>query len=60
MTLADVPHTDAASLPLLERCAAAAPDDAELQADLGAAYEAASRATDAERAFRRALTFMTP
>ena len=56
MTLADVPHTDVASLPLLERCAGAVPDDAELQADLGAAYEAASRTGDAERALRRALT----
>jgi protein O-GlcNAc transferase len=42
-------------VPQLEQCAAAAPDDAELHADLGAAYLASARVEDAERSFRRAL-----
>ena len=55
LRMADAPRTDSQSVPELERCAAAVPDDAELHADLGAAYEAAARPQDAERAFRRAI-----
>ena len=40
---------------VLERCFALLPGDVELMLDLGAAYESASRWSDAERVYRRAL-----
>jgi len=45
----------ATEIPLLERCADSVATDADLAADLGAAYAAAGRDADAERAYRRAL-----
>lgn len=45
----------ATEIPLLERCVDSVSTDADLAADLGAAYAAAGRDADAERAYRRAL-----
>jgi tetratricopeptide (TPR) repeat protein len=39
----------------LERCSGVVPDDVELMADLGNAYEIARRDRDAERAYRSVL-----
>jgi tetratricopeptide (TPR) repeat protein len=55
LTLADVaPTRQPGSLSRLEQCSALYPDDVELMADLGAAYEAIDR-TKAELAYRRVL-----
>jgi tetratricopeptide (TPR) repeat protein len=56
LTLADRPPVARVDLlPTLERCSSAYPEDVELLADLGAQYEAASRRSDAERVYQRAL-----
>ena len=55
LTLADRPPAGATAVSQLERCSALAPNDVELIADLGALYESAGRAGDAEAAYRRAL-----
>ncbi len=57
LTAADdaLPVDAASRIPLLERCRAVAANDAQLVADLGAAYEAAGRDGDALRAYRDAL-----
>lgn len=54
LTRADAPPA-APDLPTLERCAIVLPEDLELQADLGAMYETAGRAAEAETVYRRAL-----
>ena len=56
LTIADRPLTSADAIPRLEQCATIVPDDVELLADLGAAYEAAGRSTDAERIYLQILT----
>ena len=56
LTIADSPLTTADAIPRLEQCATIVPDDIELLADLGAAYEAAGRADDAERVYRQILS----
>lgn len=53
--MADRPVDRTVSVTLLEQCAGLLPDDAELLADLGAAYGAAGLADQAEAAYRRAL-----
>jgi tetratricopeptide (TPR) repeat protein len=56
MQLADsatAPNHD--SLIELERCSAVVPDDVELLADLGNAYEAAGRQREAEAVYRKVL-----
>ena len=53
--MADRPSSDAVPLASIERCAGLLPGDAELLADLGAAYDSAGRAEEAEAAYRRAL-----
>lgn len=56
LTIADVPAGGGPdALASLERCAVLVPDDVEILADLGAAYEASGRAPEAEAAYRRAL-----
>jgi tetratricopeptide (TPR) repeat protein len=55
LTLADRPPTGPEALPQLEQCAALVPEDVELLADLGGAYEAARRPEDAERVYRHVL-----
>lgn len=56
LTLADTPPTTGPDAVLrLERCSAMSPNDVELLADLGAAYEAANAPGRAETAYRRAL-----
>lgn len=57
LTLADrpLPPNSAALVPTFERCRTVAAGDAVLLADLGAAYAAAGRANDAERAYRDAI-----
>ena len=54
LTLADGPRKSAPPVSLLEKCSALVPDDVELLADLGAAYEATD-SRKAEAAYRRAL-----
>jgi Flp pilus assembly protein TadD len=49
LTMADAPATDIASL---ERCHDLVPDDVELAADLGRAYEKAGRKDDAVAVYR--------
>jgi tetratricopeptide (TPR) repeat protein len=53
LTMADAPSSD---LPALENCHALVPNDVELSADLGAAYEAAKRPADATAIYRQILT----
>jgi tetratricopeptide (TPR) repeat protein len=56
LQLADrAPATGADALADLERCSALVPDDVELLADLGSAYEFAGRHADAETVYRDAL-----
>lgn len=55
LTMADRPLTGADAIPRLEQCATVVPDDVELLADLGAAYEAAARPADAERIYLQIL-----
>jgi tetratricopeptide (TPR) repeat protein len=55
LTLADR-TPEASPLSELEQCSALLPSDADLTADLGAAYEAAGQLEEAESAYRRALT----
>ena len=56
LTLADVPPTtDAPTLRLMIDCAVLLPDDVELLADLGATYEQAGDAANAEAVYARAL-----
>jgi cytochrome c-type biogenesis protein CcmH len=56
LTLADSPPgAGPESLLRLERCSVLAPNDVQLLADLGAAYEAADTPAKAEAAYRRAL-----
>ena len=54
LTLADGPRQPAPPLTLIEECSALLPDDVELLADLGAAYERID-SRKAEAAYRRAL-----
>jgi tetratricopeptide (TPR) repeat protein len=57
LQLADrAPAHDADALADLERCRALVPDDVELLADLGSAYEFAGRHADAETVYQDALT----
>lgn len=56
LTLADRPVTTADAIPQLEQCATIVPDDVELLADLGAAYDSAGRSGDAERIYGQLLT----
>jgi tetratricopeptide (TPR) repeat protein len=56
LTIADHPLTGADAISRLEQCATIVPDDVELLADLGAAYEAAGRSADAERIYLQILT----
>src|SRR5687767_4925760 len=56
LTIADRPLTTADAIPRLEPCATIVPDDVELLADLGAAYETAGRSADAERIYRQILS----
>ena len=56
LTIADRPLTTADAISRLEPCATIVPDDVELLADLGAAYEAAGRSADAERIYHQILT----
>jgi tetratricopeptide (TPR) repeat protein len=49
------PATGPEALTELERCSAVVPDDVELLADLGAAYEGAARALDAEKTYQNVL-----
>lgn len=53
LTMADTPSTDLAAL---EQCHALVPNDVELSADLGAAYETAQRPADATALYRSILT----
>jgi len=57
LRLADrpLPPNPATLIPELERCRLVAADDAVLVSDLGAAYAAAGRRDDAERAYRDAI-----
>jgi tetratricopeptide (TPR) repeat protein len=55
LTLADSPPGVPESILRLERCSVLTPDDVQLLADLGAAYEAAGEPAKAEAAYRRAL-----
>ena len=57
LRLADrpLPSNPATLIPELERCRSVAADDALLLSDLGAAYAAAGRRDDAERAYRDAI-----
>jgi len=56
LTLADRPIGDSPPpLSTIEECSRALPDDAELAADLAAAYESAGRTDEAMRAYRQAL-----
>ncbi len=50
-----MPSNPATLIPELERCRSVAADDAVLLSDLGAAYAAAGRRDDAERAYRDAI-----
>ena len=52
--MADRP-AEGVPIALIEQCAGLLPEDAELLADLGLAYDAAGREDDAEAAYRRAL-----
>lgn len=54
LRLADHPPAGDA-LSALERCTVLVPDDVQLLADLGEAYEVGGRAGDAEATYRRAL-----
>jgi tetratricopeptide (TPR) repeat protein len=55
--LADRPPTESGvSLTALEACATLLQDDVELLADLGQAYESASRGADAEAVYHRILS----
>ncbi len=56
LTIADHPVTGADAIPRLEQCATIVPDDVELLADLGAAYETAGRSGDAERIYGQIVT----
>ena len=56
LTIADRPVTGADAIPRLEQCATIVPDDVELLADLGAAYETAGRSGDAERIYGQIVT----
>jgi tetratricopeptide (TPR) repeat protein len=56
LTIADRPVTGDDAMRRLEQCATIVPDDVELLADLGAAYEAAAQSGDAERIYRQILT----
>lgn len=53
LTMADTPSTDLAAL---EKCHALVPNDVELSADLGAAYEAANRPAEASALYQQILT----
>jgi tetratricopeptide (TPR) repeat protein len=57
LTLADggLSSDPVSHIPLLEQCRTVVVNDAQLVADLGAAYEAAGRNADAQRAYRDAL-----
>lgn len=55
LTIADRPVTGGGAIRQLEQCATIVPDDVELLADLGAAYEAAAQPGDAERIYRQIL-----
>jgi len=55
LTIADHPVTGADAIRRLEPCATIIPDDVELLADLGAAYEAAAQSGEAERLYRQIL-----
>lgn len=56
LSLADRPPlTGPDALAQLERCRSAVPDDVELIADLGSAYEAVGRIADAEAAYRQVV-----
>lgn len=56
LTLADAPPAPAESaLAALERSSVLVPNDVELMADLGAAYEGAGKAREAEAVYTRAL-----
>jgi len=55
LRLADRPPAGDGALSALERCTVLVPDDVQLLADLGEAYEAGGRAGEAEAAYRRAL-----
>ena len=56
LTIADRPLTTADAIPQLEQCATVVPEDVELLADLGAAYEGAGQSADAERIYQQILT----
>ena len=56
LRLADHPPVDGPdALNELERCSAVVPQDTELLADLGAAYESAARPLDAEKTYHNVL-----
>jgi len=56
LRLADRPPAKGSdALNELERCSAVVPEDIELLADLGAAYESAARPLDAERTYQNVL-----
>ena len=56
LSLADRPPLSGPdAIAQLEQCSTAVPQDAELLADLGGAYEASGRRADAEAAYRRAV-----
>lgn len=56
LTVSDTePHNGPRMLATLQRCRALYPDDVELLADLGYAYESAGRGADAERVYEEAL-----
>lgn len=57
LTLADQPPPSGPdAIAVLEQCTTVVPMDAELLADLGAAYEANGKSADAEAAYRRVVT----
>lgn len=56
LSLADQPPSSGPeAIAQLEQCSTAVPQDAELLADLGGAYEASGRTAEAEATYRRAV-----